>query len=266
LAVAAWALLLLRGAWVACEVSFERGADPGEALVYNHTLPETVEVAREIEALARDCGAGYDLEMTVDSEASWPLIWYLRRYSRFSLPDPLESTTDPIIIVDEDKRAKVTRTFEEYVVRKVGLRQAWTPEELELRAMWLSGLGRLGVRPRLDDGETSAGRQLTIEKGREEWVKGWRYFWKQEPWLRPGETAISVPVTFLYMRRSDTLGREPGGVEFKPAAPGAAASEPVELIVPEETPGPGLAPILPPETGAQPLAILWPSRPRLGRR
>ncbi|MCX7012307.1 MAG: TIGR03663 family protein [Candidatus Sumerlaeota bacterium] len=216
------ALLAARGVQMCIEVGFTRNTDPGENIIYNHTMPETLEVANEIEEVAKQTGAGYDLGMTVQGEATWPLIWYLRLYTRFSYPQPLETTTDPIIVENEGELEKVKRDFEtDYVVRKVGLRQAWVPAELDVGAMGKAALAAAGLeRDWLDPS--------AVAKGREDWGKAWRYFWKREAWLNPGETEISVPYSYMYLRRRDTF---PGYAESHPfVAPSPVAQETPEPL------------------------------------
>lgn len=182
--------LFVRHAQMALEVSFERPTDPGEMLVYNHTMPEIKDVVEEINEIAEKSKQGKKLPMTVTGEVAWPMNWYLRHYARYLLPKPIATTDDFIILMNEDERSKTPRQFDEYSIRKVGLRQAWVPETWNLSAMWQSI-----IRPKADDAITTGGRR--------DWAEFWRYFWKREPWLNEGEKELSEPYSVLFLVRKD---------------------------------------------------------------
>jgi predicted membrane-bound mannosyltransferase len=70
-------------------VSFERGDNPRDMLIYTQSSGDLAKVAREIDALAAASGKGYDLPIAVDSADSfaWPWAWYLRDYRAVSYVD-----------------------------------------------------------------------------------------------------------------------------------------------------------------------------------
>jgi uncharacterized protein (TIGR03663 family) len=197
-ALAAAIALISWDAATAFEVCFKRSSDPGEMLIYNHTMTETSDMVREIEEFAEESGAGHKLEMTVTGEAGWPLFWYFRRYEKMNAPDPLETTSDPIVIADVGQISKMPRVFEDYDFRKVGLRRAWVPVPLDAAAMALAAADALPFIA-ADENRDS------IERGRADWRKAWDYFTERKPWLRPGEDSVGVPYSVTYLRRRDTL-------------------------------------------------------------
>jgi predicted membrane-bound mannosyltransferase len=71
------------------KVSFERGDDPRDLLIYTQSSGDLARVSREIDALAKASGKGYDMPIAVDSADSfaWPWAWYLRDYKSVSYVD-----------------------------------------------------------------------------------------------------------------------------------------------------------------------------------
>lgn len=70
-------------------VSYERGDNPRDLLIYTQSSGDLARVSREIDALAKASGLGYDLPIAVDSADSfaWPWAWYLRDYKSVSYVD-----------------------------------------------------------------------------------------------------------------------------------------------------------------------------------
>ncbi|MEO8538430.1 MAG: flippase activity-associated protein Agl23 [bacterium] len=70
-------------------VSYERGDNPRDLLIYTQSSGDLAKVANEIDALAKASGMGYDLPIAVDSADSfaWPWAWYLRDYKSVSYVD-----------------------------------------------------------------------------------------------------------------------------------------------------------------------------------
>lgn len=184
--------LFMRHMDLAIEVSFnpERRANPAEMLVYNHTTPEFMQVMETIDRLAEETGRGTRLDMSITGEAGWPLNWYLRHYSRYLSPEPLESTDDNVIVMDLSQRTGLHRTFVEYHVEQLGLRQAWVPDPLRVKAMIAAAY------PWTSDEEQ-------VNRGKEDWKRFWRYFLHREPWNRLSEEALSEPYAILLLTRKE---------------------------------------------------------------
>jgi uncharacterized protein (TIGR03663 family) len=67
-----------REAWL---LSFRFAADPRNPYVYAHTPPDLVNLAAQLDRLARRTPQGHDLMIHVVAENYWPLPWYLRHFN-----------------------------------------------------------------------------------------------------------------------------------------------------------------------------------------
>jgi predicted membrane-bound mannosyltransferase/DNA-binding beta-propeller fold protein YncE len=75
--VAGLLVFSIRAAGVA---SFEHGDIPVELLVYTQTSPDVPRLMDTIEEVGKATGLGRDVPILVDSEFTWPWVWYLRDY------------------------------------------------------------------------------------------------------------------------------------------------------------------------------------------
>jgi uncharacterized protein (TIGR03663 family) len=118
------------------EVNFVNGADPVEMMVYVQSSPDTPKVAHDIERLSNQVTGGNTLDVTIDSEETWPFAWYLRDMPDVAYPTSADVTkapysTNPVILVDKDNgdQARLAPklngryTGHEYVLRW------WFPED-----------------------------------------------------------------------------------------------------------------------------------------
>ncbi len=64
----------------------DHGDTPVEMLVYTQSSPDIPVLRDEIDRVAAASGLGHDLPIEVDSELSWPWVWYLRDYNHVGYP------------------------------------------------------------------------------------------------------------------------------------------------------------------------------------
>lgn len=70
-------MVTVRFAWMA---SFINADLPTEFLVYAQGSPDVALVAREIEEMSRRLTGGLHMKVAYDDDASWPFVWYLRKF------------------------------------------------------------------------------------------------------------------------------------------------------------------------------------------
>ena len=79
--------------------------------VYAHTKRGTKDLVDQIDQLAKEGNEGGRTGITIVSREYWPLPWYLRNYSRVGYFGHMTSSTEPIIIAQEDQREEIESTF-----------------------------------------------------------------------------------------------------------------------------------------------------------
>jgi uncharacterized protein (TIGR03663 family) len=132
------------------EVNFVNGADPVEMMVYVQSAPDTPRVAHTIETLSNKVTNGNSMNVTIDTNETWPFAWYLRHMTHVAYPAYPQIlnkpfSTNPVIIVDETNNAAMLPklgnryTGHEYVLRW------WFPEDYKTLT-WTS-FGRDLVNP-----------------------------------------------------------------------------------------------------------------------
>lgn len=103
-----------------------------ELLVYAHGTPDLTRTMRELEAVGQRTGQGDDLPVAFDDDSSWPLSWYLRRYTQRRYLPGNELTGPrlfaPVVIVGSKNLSGVEgRLAHDYVRRDYRL--VWWPIE-----------------------------------------------------------------------------------------------------------------------------------------
>ena len=114
--------------WQAWQGSFRYEADRRNPYVYAQTVPDTLELCAQLEALAQIAPQGHEILIKVMSPESdyWPLPWYLRRFQRVGWWDHLpDDPYAPMMIVGQ---------------------KLWPAFKTNLNPGW-SALGVHGLRP-----------------------------------------------------------------------------------------------------------------------
>ena len=65
---------------VGIQASYQRGDAPPQMLVYAGISADAPQIRDEIGRVAEERGEGREMKITVDSELTWPWVWYLRDY------------------------------------------------------------------------------------------------------------------------------------------------------------------------------------------
>jgi uncharacterized protein (TIGR03663 family) len=134
LGLAVAALLTLLEIHSMYEVNFVNGADPVEMMVYVQSAPDTPKVAASIERLSNQVTGGNTMNVTIDSEETWPFAWYLRNMPNVAYPSGSDLankpySTNPVILVDEsDNGLMASKLQGKYTSRLYTLRW-WFPED-----------------------------------------------------------------------------------------------------------------------------------------
>jgi uncharacterized protein (TIGR03663 family) len=133
-ALAALTLLGLLELHSMYEVNFVNGADPVEMMVYVQSSPDTPKVAANILAISNKLTNGPDMQLTIDTQETWPFAWYLRDMPNVAYPSASQLTTgtylsNPVVLVDEgDNAAVASKLSQSYTGRLYKLRW-WFPED-----------------------------------------------------------------------------------------------------------------------------------------
>lgn len=86
--------------------------DNSYVYVYAHTTRGLLELAKQIDAIAKEEDGGRT-GITIVSPDYWPLPWYLRNYTRVGYYGRLAPATEPIIIASENQKAEAEANYGE---------------------------------------------------------------------------------------------------------------------------------------------------------
>ena len=81
--------------------------------VYAHSRREMLALVNEIEQLAQRTKRGTKMGITIVSPDYWPLPWYFRDYTGVGYHGRMTTSTEPVIIANENQGAEVEATFGE---------------------------------------------------------------------------------------------------------------------------------------------------------
>ena len=104
LAVSLAALLGIYTAGVAYRFAYINYDYPTEPMVYAHGTPDLKLAMSQVEEISRKTVGGHDLKIAYDSDALWPLEWYLRDYGNrvYYGETPSRAALDvPVVIVGD---------------------------------------------------------------------------------------------------------------------------------------------------------------------
>ena len=153
---------------------------PAERLVFNHTTPDIAETVQIVEDLARETNFGNRLPLYIEGEMGWPLHWYFRDYTNAVAPanENADTTSRPVVMVNWEVAGR-PNLQENYVIRRMKVREWWEPELLDFSAM-ASALMLMPTETRL-----SGANREAYTTGVAEWRKLWHYLAYREIWIDP---------------------------------------------------------------------------------
>ncbi|GIK37502.1 MAG: hypothetical protein BroJett011_13350 [Chloroflexota bacterium] len=105
--VAMLALLTIRTSFAVNYVNYDYTT---EFIGYAHGAPGVKWVLADIAAIANHTGIGRELKIAYDDEVSWPMVWYLREFSKqafFSAEPNREALDAPVVIAGSKNWSKV---------------------------------------------------------------------------------------------------------------------------------------------------------------
>lgn len=100
-----------------------------EQMVYVQTHKDVKAMVEEIERIATFTGMGRNMPIGVNSDASWPLMWYLRYYKKVNWSS--SAPERPVIISNWERRAEIEDMMTDYVGRRYQLRSWFIPNTSE---------------------------------------------------------------------------------------------------------------------------------------
>ncbi len=142
-------MLTLRFAWMA---SFINADLPTEFLVYAQGSPDVALVAQEIEEMSRRLTGGLHMKVAYDDDASWPFVWYLRKFdnAQFYGKEPEGPFDAEVVLVGPPNESAVKPLLGNNYYRRQ-YRLIWWPNQdwymdAELRSVreGMQGKGSLG--------------------------------------------------------------------------------------------------------------------------
>lgn len=125
-------------------LNVQQEADPREIMVYVQSTTDVLDVVKELEDIAYRDGTYYETHFTIEDEASWPLSWYLRRYTKVAhLPTIANLEAETAAVLTNYPPADQTRALLEnngYEGTRYRLRAWWQPvwelDESDTKEMW----------------------------------------------------------------------------------------------------------------------------------
>lgn len=145
------ALLLLAGAghlgWQSCQANFSERYMLDNPYVYAHTVPDFLELANEIDGLAKVSPAGYQTVIKVFSVNNYyfPLPWYLRRFPNVGYWTEVPADANaPIVIASPEFEETLTKRLgaTHQVPHSYGLRSGVFLEVWVEKGLWRKYLAR----------------------------------------------------------------------------------------------------------------------------
>jgi uncharacterized protein (TIGR03663 family) len=80
--------------------------------VYAHTTREMLDLVKQVEQIANE-NSGPTTGISIVSPDYWPLPWYFRNFTRVGYYGGMATTSEPIIIANENQKEEVERRFGE---------------------------------------------------------------------------------------------------------------------------------------------------------
>lgn len=210
-------------------VSYDRGDDPRDLLIYTQSSGELAKIAREINALAEANGQGYSMPIAVDSADSfaWPWAWYLRDYKSVSYVDFVNGPPQgefQVILVSNNNLNRI----QDYVASGSAVLYG-TPERYPHR-WWFDEVYKYGMAIPPKPGMSGAGicsglsgdcgpfhiatwKQLWTGMTDEGWVETWLKYWRDHD---PGRPNGSVDAWAFFPANFD---RATGKLSARPVEP-----------------------------------------------
>jgi len=158
-------------------------------------------VMGNLERLSREMTGGLDIKIMYDSETSWPLEWYLRRFPNRQFystgPKSPPPSDVPIVIVGLGNDSEARAFLNDYVRQQYVLRW-WFPEEMYRTFIPEHELDYQDKGPLfvLYDQVRTAAVSLAEMRQPEEQARLWRFVMHREPYMTLGSTDF-----VLYVRR-----------------------------------------------------------------
>ncbi|MHB1006661.1 MAG: flippase activity-associated protein Agl23 [Chloroflexota bacterium] len=225
LAVGSLVILVPLTVHTATQAAFTNGDVAVEMIVYTQTTPDVTKVMGEIEQIGFRTGAGKDLKVAYDADATWPFEWYLRDYRNRNFYGTGTPAPDaPVVIagMENNNDARIKSILgSKYVGQRYRLRW-WFPEDYQSADAWLRALTPEDKRAALPQtfGNVSV---LDIAKAMlqsEARARLWRYFIYRDTLNPLGSTDF-----MLYIRKDLVEG---GWVPASVAATTAVVDDQLE--------------------------------------
>jgi hypothetical protein len=147
-------VLLAWNAWQTVALCFIHPTNPAEIAIYNHTREQTQRVGLTLADWIETGKVSSPSRVVVLGEATWPLVWYLRRYPevRFEEKGYRPSPADEVVVADPGEEDEIPMLRQDFQGWRFELRSAWVPPAIDLRAVFC-------LRP-LDDEPNAAWARL----------------------------------------------------------------------------------------------------------
>ena len=96
-----------RAAW---QASYVHGDEPIEMLVYAQDSGDVPRIIDRVREIADASEEGYDMPLTVDKDAYWGMLWYIRDFNNVDYAD-LSNLTEPpkgeVVLISDNNRSKL---------------------------------------------------------------------------------------------------------------------------------------------------------------
>ncbi|MGD0114938.1 MAG: flippase activity-associated protein Agl23 [Dehalococcoidia bacterium] len=159
----------------AFRANFQIGDWPREILSYADISPTLPGVRDQAVALGQQSGLGNNYPVVIDNEIAWPMVWYLRNFTKVtwassSMSPPVAGS---LVLIGMDHQSWMEPYLDEY------------QDPIPVRHLWWFGDG-----PQYYDGLTSGGfiKDLVDPSVWNVWRN---YFvWRQAPWAPPPDDSL----------------------------------------------------------------------------
>ena len=121
-------VLSARAGW---QASFVHGDEPIEMIVYAQDSGDVPRIIDRVREIAESSEMGYDMPLTVDKDAYWGMLWYIRDFNNAEYAD-LSNLEEPpkgkVVLISNNNRSKMEAYQNRYAPAE-DFRYLWWPAE-----------------------------------------------------------------------------------------------------------------------------------------
>ncbi len=121
-------VLSARAGW---QATYVHGDEPIEMIVYAQDSGDVPRIIDRVREIAESSEEGYDMPLTVDKDAYWGMLWYIRDFNNAEYADLDNLTEAPqgeVVLISNNNRSKMTAYLDQYAPAE-DFTYLWWPAE-----------------------------------------------------------------------------------------------------------------------------------------